>query len=161
VPSDARNTGLPDASIDYVFSNAVLEHIPANDLKYILKECYRILNTSGIICFTAGYWDHCWSHSISPYYFYRFSKKDWLKRFPPDGHNRLRHIDFRYLFEEKGFEIIQEDSLTPFDPSFSYRGHSREKLIEQLKSTPLAPEFQKYTLEELAVLGGFWVLRKK
>jgi SAM-dependent methyltransferase len=161
-PSDARNTGLPDNSIDYVFSNAVLEHIPENIIKEILKECMRLLVPNGILAFTIDYRDHCRDkNKISPYYFYCFSEHKWSKMYPPDGHNRLRHIDFRHLFEEIGFEIIQEDLQTPFESSFSFQGHSREKLIEQLKSTPLALEFQKYTLEELAVLSGFWVLRKK
>jgi SAM-dependent methyltransferase len=153
---------LPDASVDYIFSNAVLEHIPKDIIKEILKECIRILTPNGILAFTIDYRDHCRDkNKISPYYFLQFSNQDWKTMYPPDGHNRLRHIDFKHLFEETGFEIIQEDSRTPFDSSFSYQGHSREKLIEQLKSTSLAPEFQKYTFEELAILSGFWVLRKK
>jgi SAM-dependent methyltransferase len=161
-PADARNTGLPDASVDYVFSNAVLEHIPENIIKEILKECMRLLVPDGILAFTIDYRDHCRDkNKISPYYFFRFSNQDWKTMYPPDGHNRLRHKDFRTLFGDVGFEILKEEAVSPFDHEFSYQGHSRDKLIEQLKSTPLAPEFQKYTLEELAVLSGFWVLRKK
>jgi hypothetical protein len=37
-PCDARNTGLENASIDFVTSTNTLEHIPAADIRLIVKE---------------------------------------------------------------------------------------------------------------------------
>lgn len=41
---------LPDCSVDTVFLNAVLEHLP--DSYSVLKECKRILKTNGKIVMT-------------------------------------------------------------------------------------------------------------
>lgn len=158
-PADASKTRLPDGSVDYVFANAVLEHIPKDILIDILKECGRIVATDGILAFEIDYRDHCRSRNISPYYFLRFSESEWERMYPPDGHNRMRHVDFRNLFLESGYEIVVDRPFTPFDPDFSLQNHSKEELLTQIQETPLSEEFSNYSREELAVLAGFWVLR--
>ena len=40
-PLDAKNTGIQSNSIDFIISNATMEHIPQKDLPDIIKECYR------------------------------------------------------------------------------------------------------------------------
>lgn len=158
-PADASRTGLADGSVDYIFANAVLEHIPRNILIDILKECRRIIGPDGILAFEIDYRDHCRNKNISPYHFLRFSEKKWSRMYPPDGHNRMRHVDFRNLFLESGYDIVVDQPFTPFDPNFSFQNHSREELLTQIGEAPVSGEFSKYSREELAVLAGFWVLR--
>jgi len=158
-PTDARNVDIPDASVDYVFANAVLEHIPRDVLIAILKECRRLLPPEGILAFTIDYRDHCRDgKSISPYYFLRFTEKEWKRMYPPDGHNRMRHVDFGELFEELGFDVLHEQAETPFGKG-EWTMESPEQLIRELKTMQIAEDFAGYPLEDLAVLGGFWVLR--
>ncbi|MDR1486030.1 MAG: class I SAM-dependent methyltransferase [Planctomycetaceae bacterium] len=164
-PSDARKTLLSENSIDYIYTNDVLEHIPQEDIKSILIECQRILLPGGIIAFAIDYKDHCRDEIISPYYFLQFSLAEWNKIYPPGGHNRMRHIDYKYLFEDAGFEILEEKAISPFTPDILDPYHdpplqSSTKLIEILKSMPIAKEFSNYPIEELAKLTGYWILRK-
>jgi SAM-dependent methyltransferase len=164
-PSDARKTELPDASIDYIYTNDVLEHIPKEEIKDILIECRRILLPGGIMAFGIDYEDHCRDKNIPPYYFLQFPLDTWNKMYPPGGHNRMRHIDYKYLFEETGFEILEEKAISPFIPDIPDLYHSpppqlSTELIEILKSMPIAKEFSNYPIEELAKLTGYWVLKK-
>ena len=46
-PLDARKTGIESNYIDFILSNATLEHIPGKDLSDIMKECFRILKPDG------------------------------------------------------------------------------------------------------------------
>lgn len=84
-PCDARKVGfINDGEIDYIVSNAVLEHIPFTDIIKIMKECYRILSYQGIMSIVIDYQDH-WSyfdHSISVYNMLQYEKKEWEKYNP-------------------------------------------------------------------------------
>lgn len=42
LPRDARQTGLPASHFDFVFRTATLEHIPAEDIPAIFRECARL-----------------------------------------------------------------------------------------------------------------------
>ncbi|MDR2407784.1 MAG: class I SAM-dependent methyltransferase [Bacteroidales bacterium] len=166
-PADARKTGLPDNSVDYVYANAVLEHIPWLTLHEILKECYRVLTPNGIAAFDVSYWDHTWDgKSISPYHFLQFSEKQWKKYTHCDGgHNRKPHTEYKKLFNGSGFSILSETKISPFDTNYPVLQKaigfpSSEQLIKALHSIPLAEQFRDYTLDELSVLCGFWVLKK-
>lgn len=164
-PADARNTSLADNSIDYIFSNAVLEHIPMEELKPILKECHRLLAADGLVMFTVGYMDHCFNRTVSPCYFYRFPEKEWKKMYPPDGHNRLRHSDYKKLFEEAGFDVVSSTAISPlYEDTYKperFAGWTAQQLIDEIKTMPIDPEFTHYSLEDMATLCGFWVLKKR
>ncbi|MDR0390731.1 MAG: class I SAM-dependent methyltransferase [Planctomycetaceae bacterium] len=151
-PMDARKTNIPDASIDFFYSNATLEHIPSAIIVPILKECYRILNSEGIFSVMIDYSDH-WSsfdRSITQYNYLKFSSKEWLKYNPSlQYQNRLRHSDYIRFFEQSGFEILSEEKFYP-----------DQKQIDQLKTLPLANEFKKYTFDDLTIT-GCWITGKK
>src|SRR4051794_12722488 len=57
-PTDARATALPDASIDCVFSNSVLEHVPGDVIDGIFREAVRILRPQGIMFHSVNCGDH-------------------------------------------------------------------------------------------------------
>ncbi|MCL2819438.1 MAG: class I SAM-dependent methyltransferase [Oscillospiraceae bacterium] len=151
-PCDARKTGLPDESIDFIYSQEVFEHISPALLPDIMAESYRILKPGGIVSLAIHYNDHYCSidKNISPYNFLRYSEKQW-KKYNPQLHyvNRLRHSDFIRIFKSAGFKILEEHPSRPGNWE------------EQIKNFPFAKEFtDKYTQDELSILSANIVLQK-
>lgn len=146
---DARDTGFAEGSVDLIASTNTLEHIPANDIRLILRECHRILATDGVMSMLIDYSDH-YSHAdgtIGPYNFLQFSAADW-RRHDHNNHyqNRLRHCDFRALFKEAGFTILQDDPRLPDHPSIGLPS--------------LDEEFRQYAEKDLLPTAGHFVLSR-
>jgi SAM-dependent methyltransferase len=141
-PRDARATGLPAASVDFVSSTNTLEHVPARDIAPILRECARLLRPDGVMSFRIDMQDHA-SYSdprVSVYHFLRFSDRAWRLLTSDLGYqNRLRLPDYRRLFREAGLETLVESVAEP----------AREHLAA-LARVELAPRFRGYAREELA-----------
>ena len=77
--------------------------------------------------------------SIGPYHFLKYTQKEWSWRDSPlISNNRLRINDYREQFKQAGF-VIKGEENRPGSP-------------DDLKRIPLAPEFQKYSTEDLLVL---------
>jgi SAM-dependent methyltransferase len=151
-PCDARSTQFPGESFDLITSRAVFEHVPAADIKAILKECHRILAGNGVAAFRTDYQDH-YSYcdpSVTIYDFLQYSDKQW-RRYSPSLHytNRLRHRDYLEMFNLAGFDV--RDDVT-------YEIRDEDLLI--LKDLPKAMRFGSYTNCELAVRGALTVLHK-
>ena len=106
---ESFDTGLPDASVDYVFSNATIEHL--NDPQRSILEWKRILKPGGISAHIAGLADH--RDFSKPYEYLKVDPAAWRKQFGPGGiplhHyvNQWRPIDWRRAFEKAGFEILE------------------------------------------------------
>lgn len=152
-PGDARATGLSDSSVDFCHNSSTLEHIASEDIHSILEEMYRILKPGGILSCVIDLQDH-YSYAdpqISPYHFLQYSRSAW-EQFNPAFHfqNRLRHPDYRHLFEQAGFEVVHE-TLTGPDA----------ELKNSLQHTAIHSEFgNQYTLDELGIRTVECVLRK-
>jgi len=151
-PSDARAVNMPDGSVDLIASTSTLEHIPKNDIAEILKECHRLCNNQSVVSMEIDYTDH-YSHvdgHITPYNFLQFSDKQWeylnIKHYYT---NRLRHSDHLALFDQAGFRIISERSMTP---------PNGKALIQSIK---LADKYKKYEVDDLIKTHGFIVAMKK
>jgi SAM-dependent methyltransferase len=150
-PADARATELPAASVDCITSTFTMEHIPAPDLKAILAESRRILKPGGLILSLIDYQDH-YSYrdpSISVYNFLQYDERQW-RRFNPPLHyqNRMRHSQYRRMFAEAGFEILDEELKRP----------SAEDLA-CVASLEHARCFQEFDREDLAIRGSAMVCR--
>ncbi len=112
-PSDASHLNLPDNYVDFHTSYTVLEHIPPEIIKAILKEGKRILKQDGLFVHCIDYSDH-FSHSdksLSPINFLQFSDDEWHKI---AGNrymymNRLRHDDFINLFQNLNCKTLIEE----------------------------------------------------
>ena len=142
-PCDARDTGLDEASIDFVSSTDTCEHIPGEDLAAIFRECRRLLRPGGAFSCRIDLQDHYayFDRSLSRYNFLRFSDRSWrLVNSPLHHQNRLRSPDYLRLVRDAGLELVSE---TPSGPS-------AEGLAE-LSGLPLAERFRGYTPEELGV----------
>lgn len=139
-PGDARETGLPAQSVDVVYSNSVLEHIPADTILGILRETNRILKPSGLTVHSVACNDHYahFDRNITYINYLRFNQKEWgwwNTKFLYQ--NRLRPQDFLRLVEDAGLHVV----LTKQNP--------RPDLLEKLPRMKIAPEFSRYSKEEL------------
>lgn len=144
-PGDARTTGLPDGSVNFVCSTSTLEHIPSADIRRILRECRRVLTSDGLMSHIIDYHDHYASadRSISRVHFYRYSERAWQFANPSRHYqNRLRHSDYIELFEAAGLSAVEQRALiTPV-------AIDRDVIHER---------FLRYSDEDLAALNGFFV----
>jgi hypothetical protein len=151
-PRDAGATGWADDSISYITTTKVLSFIPEVSLFAILRECHRILHPRGLAAFMIDYRDN-YSYSdptIGPYNFLQFSDESWARVNPPLHYqNRLRHSDYRRLFEKAGFEIVEEHYARP-----------KPELVRTLESIRVDPRFAGYERTDLAAVRGHFVLRK-
>lgn len=142
---DARRTDLKTSSVDYIASTNTFEHISKSDLEIICQELRRILSPDGIFCAKIDYTDH-YSHTDSSLHclnFLRYSEEEWSRYNHSFNYvNRLRHVDYRSMFEEAGFAIIEEKV-----DNFSFE-------------FPVADCFSEYTTEELQSVKGVFVMRK-
>lgn len=111
-PYDASKTHLRPNSLDACVSTNTLEHIPIESIKSIFKELNRVLKNSGIVSSVIDYSDHYayTDSSISLLNYLKYSENEWEK-FNHKCHyqNRLRHYEYKQIFEECGFEVISED----------------------------------------------------
>ena len=142
-PCDARGTGLPAESIEFVSSTDTCEHIPGADLAEIFRECFRLLRPGGAFSCRIDLQDHYayFDHSLSRYHFLRYSDRAWsLVNSPLHHQNRLRSPEYLQLVRDAGFELVAEK---PSGPS--------EAGLKELESLPLAPRFRKYPPEDLGV----------
>ena len=151
-PCDARATGLPTGSIDFVSSTDTCEHIPEGDLADIFRECHRLLRPGGAFSCRIDLQDHYayFDPGLSRYNFLRFSDRAWgLVNSPLHFQNRLRATDYLRLVEESGLDLV---SARPSGPSPAG--------LAELETLPLAPRFRDYTPQDLGVTVLSFVARR-
>lgn len=142
-PCDARDTGLPASSVDFVSSTDTCEHIPGDDLAVIFRECHRLLRPGGAFSCRIDLQDHYayFDRSLSRYNFLRFSDRTWsLVNSPLHHQNRLRSPDYLQLVRDAGLELVVERPSGPSDPGRA-----------ELRSLPLAERFRGYSEDDLGV----------
>jgi Methyltransferase domain len=142
-PGDAARTGLPDSSVDVVYSYAVLEHVSEDVIASITAEAKRILVRDGIAFHNIGEHDHyvSFDSSISRVNFLKYSEWWWrfLVKNKISYHNRLREPEFIRIFQEQGAVVKAKESfIDPLDV----------KAIGEMK---LNRRFAGFSAEELAV----------
>jgi SAM-dependent methyltransferase len=94
---------VPSASVDYCFSNAVLEHIPKGDFSRMADELMRILKPDGVCLHRVDLKDHLGGGLNN----LRFSETTWeggLFRSSGFYTNRIRFGEMIRIFEKAGFE---------------------------------------------------------
>jgi SAM-dependent methyltransferase len=151
-PCDARGTGLPAESIEFVSSTDTCEHIPGAELAEIFRESFRLLRPGGAFSCRIDLQDHYayFDRSLSKYNFLRYSDRAWsLVNSPLHYQNRLRSPEYLQLVRDADFELVVEK---PSGPS--------EAGLKELESLPLAPRFRKYPPEDLGVTVLSFVARR-
>lgn len=153
-PADAQHTALPDASVDFVCSSNVLEHIPPRVLQNIHRETCRILKPRGLAVHRVNPGDHFTAidPSITEANFLRYSAKEWRRYSgsPLAYHNRLRCIQHRRLIEESGFSILVD------------RVRTSQRALEAIRSgrLPIHPSFAQFEAEQLAA-DYLWIVGER
>lgn len=151
-PSDASATGLPAASVDVVFSNSVLEHVPGPVIERCLTEARRILRPGGVVFHSVNCGDHYayvdrTIHQLNYLQFSEAGWRMWNNRFLYQ--NRLRAIDFVTMARVAGFEIELDTS----------RCHP--KRLQQLDTITVHPQFGRYSREQLAITSVDFIGRNR
>lgn len=144
IVGDAQTIQIND--IDLFVSNNTLEHIPPDTIERIFLNIKSMLTPDGLMSHLIDLSDH-YSHfdnRLTPYNFLQYSPSHWrLYNNDLQYQNRLRVSDYRAIHQQAGYELIQEDSEA-----------SLSKLPETLM---LAPEFAKYTLDDLLQTSSWMV----
>lgn len=139
-PADAAQTGLADGSVEVVFSNSVLEHVPGDGIAAILRESARVLRPDGVSLHSVNCGDHYayFDSSITPINYLKYSTRQWQRwNNRLLYQNRLRPADFLQLAEEAGLQV----ALSRFTP--------RERLLKMLPALGVADEFSDYAPDQL------------
>jgi SAM-dependent methyltransferase len=95
---------LPDGAVDFLFSNAVLEHVRLAEFARTTKELRRILKPNGVAVHTIDFRDHL-QHALNNL---RFPERIWESKFISRSGfytNRLTWPAMEKLFREAGFCI--------------------------------------------------------
>ncbi len=148
-PRDARASGLPAESVDFISSTFTMEHIPAAHLAPILRESRRLLAKDGVISSSVDFQDH-YSYvdpSIGRHNFLRYSERRWwLVNSSLHYQNRLRLPDYRRLIEEAGLRIVEEevDAATP----------AEQEAVQRMQ---LPAHLSGYSPEDLTALSALFV----
>lgn len=145
---DSRVIPLPDGSIDLFVSNNVLEHIPRDVLVDIFREFRRLASPNAVMSHYIDLADHYagFDRSISAYNFLRYSEREW-RWFNNALHyqNRLRASDYRAIHKEAAWTVVDEEL--------------QREASDALRRIPLAPEFRRYSEDDLLVY-GCWMVSK-
>jgi SAM-dependent methyltransferase len=150
-PSDASATGLPAESLDVVFSNDVLEHIPGPIIERCFAEASRVLRPGGVMAHAVNCGDHYayGDRAISQLNYLRYSESRWRKYNNAFLYqNRLRAVDFTDMARRAGFSLEVDTSR----PS--------PKRLAELAEIRVDPEFARYSREQLAITSVTFVGRK-
>lgn len=145
---DAADTALPSNSVDLVFSNVVLEHVPLASVHRLFAEAYRVLRPNGYMVHLIDPSDH-FSHgdaSISPVNFLRFSEREFA-RYNTSFlfQNRIRASAWRTLITDHSFSIRVWDCVV------------NEKALQLLPSLPVDKAFAGLPPEDLCTT-AIWVV---
>lgn len=150
--ADARRTGLPERSVDLVFSNSVLEHVPPDLIAEIFQESRRILADTGLMYHGVNCGDHYayFDTSITQLHYLRYSDAEWsMWNNAFLYQNRLRAHEFLGLAEAAGFEVI----FTTAKPS--------EQRLAQLRGINVHAQFARFSPEQLCITSNDFVARKR
>jgi SAM-dependent methyltransferase len=150
-PADAASTGLPASSVDVVFSNSVLEHVPGPVIEACLAEAMRILRPGGIVFHSVNCGDHYAyiDRSINQLHYLQYSESSWRKWNNAFLYqNRLRAIDFLDMAKRAGFTIEIDTS------------RAKKERLAQLDAIRVDPSFARYSREQLAITSIDFVGRK-
>ena len=142
---DAAELPFENESIDFIFSNAVMEHI--HNPEDVVKEFYRVTKAGGLNSHEIDLRDHF--VKSTPLRLLKYSDTLWnLMAWNRPGYtNRLRFSDWIMLFK-RYFKIELIKQILVLDDK------------KMLNNPVLNKRFKKYSKEELRIL-AFWVLISK
>ncbi len=129
---------IKDSSVDFIWSNAVLEHIRKKEVPGLVTELARIMTFDGMQSHRIDFKDHL-GGSLNNL---RFSEQLWEKNWMATSGfytNRYRLVDWLNFFELAGLEI-----------KFKSCDRWNRLPVERAK---ISAEFQRYSEQQLLVSG--------
>lgn len=141
-PVDFTRSGLPEASVDLVFSNSVLEHVPADVLPPMFEETKRILKPGAATFHSINCGDHYayFDPEVSQLHYLKFSEAEWrVWNNDFQYQNRLRAPEFLRIAREAGLVIEFDGSIV------------HPVRLAELDAVDVHPMFARYTREEQSV----------
>jgi hypothetical protein len=141
---------VEDGSLDFVFSRTVLEHIKPQVIESLLTTMRPKLKPNGLMLHIIDNSDHLQhiDKSISMINFLTWSKRKHalISSLMKGGENRLRHHEYRKIFQLAGFRVLHE----------SVKIH--EETLALAHSLPLVSPYSAMSSEELAAVTSFYIL---
>jgi SAM-dependent methyltransferase len=137
---------LPGESVDFVFSNAVIEHVRKKNFAETARELFRIMKSGGIASHWIDYRDHLQLGLNN----LRFSERIWEADFFANSGfytNRLTASAVRRHFEDAGFVVEVRDS-TPWPNGLP------------TPQSAMSEPFSHMATKELMVMTNWLLLRK-
>lgn len=137
---------LPSGSVDFVFSNAVLEHVRSRELQELLGETRRVLKRHGCCSHRVDLQDHLGGALNN----LRFSEQVWESSLMANSGfytNRFRFSEMLKVFNDAGFTVEIGQTLR-----WSTLPTPRHKLDEH---------FQSLSKDDLLVYGFDVILRPR
>lgn len=101
---------LPDGSVDFVFSNAVIEHVRKNDFAETARQLYRVMADDGVASHWIDYRDHLGLALNNM----RFSEAVWESDFMVKSGfytNRMPAHEIHAQFARAGFSVEVRDTV--------------------------------------------------
>lgn len=95
---------IPDASVDFIWSQAVLEHVRQRDFPMLVREMRRVLRPGGVCSHRVDLKDHLGGRLDN----LRFSERLWESEFMAGSGfytNRIRYSEMLQEFEAGGFSV--------------------------------------------------------
>ena len=135
-PYNLKDFKNENKKFDMCISTAALEHFSINDLNDYLNDLKTILKKGGFISAGIDYSDH-YSHTdrtISGLNFLSYSNKEWEKYNSSSLYqNRLRHQDYKKIFETNGYKIkktfLGNSIEPPLNISYEFDINNKETFI--------------------------------
>lgn len=149
-PADATCSGLADGEVDVVFSNSVLEHVPAEVIAAMYRESRRILAPAGLMFHSVNCGDHYAyvDRNVSQLNYLQYSDRAW--RFWNNAflyQNRMRAHEFVDLATESGFDILLDTST------------ARPQRLKELAAIRVHPRFAHLPAEQLCITSIDFIAR--
>lgn len=141
-PADAAASGLPNDSIDILFSNSVLEHVPPDAIARIHRASRSLVRKDGWIFHSVNCGDH-YAYAdpkIHQLNYLQYSDTEWAfwnNRFLYQ--NRLRAHQLVDGAHDAGFDILLDTS------------HARPQRLAQLQALSVAEQFRHIAPEKLCI----------
>lgn len=151
-PADATCTNLPVSTIDCVFSNSVLEHVPAEAIEAMYAESLRILKPGGVMFHSVNCGDHYAyvDRRVTQLNYLKYSDRRWSRWNNAFLYqNRLRAHHFVERAAESGFDIV----LNTAKPT--------ERRMRDLAAMCVHRQFARCAPELLCITSVDFIARKR
>ncbi|MGD1929080.1 MAG: methyltransferase domain-containing protein [Leptolyngbyaceae cyanobacterium] len=128
---------IPSASVDFVWSNAVLEHVRRHDFRAVMQELRRILKPNGICSHEIDLRDHLGSGLNNLRFSSSFWEQNWMAT---SGFytNRIRYSEMIKIFNKTGFVLKENIILSRWD-------------VLPISRNRLSSEFRNFSDEDLKI----------